>query len=156
VTPQIRTERLDGSSGELLVARVQQEYVRRYGGPDATPMDPADFVPPRGVFLVAYVGDRPVGCGGVRAGADATGELKRMYVEPDVRGNGIARQLLAGLEAAARDLGARRLRLETGTEQPEAVALYTSSGYAPIPGFGIYADEPRNLCFGKLLDEGPA
>jgi hypothetical protein len=68
VIPQITPERLDGPSGQLLVALVQQEYVRRYGGPDATPMGADDVVPPRGMFLVAYLGTRPAGCGRVRAG----------------------------------------------------------------------------------------
>jgi GNAT superfamily N-acetyltransferase len=74
-----------------------------------------------------------------------------MYVRPGARGHGIARALLAACEDAARALGYTELWLETGTAQPEAIALYTSSGYAPIARFGQFAcvDDARHM--GKVL-----
>lgn len=140
-----------------LVEEVQQEYVRRYGGPDNTPLDPAMFEPPTGSFFVAYVEGEPVATGAWRRsevaalGATRTAEIKRMYVVPRLRGAGVARRMLAHLEASAADFGAEALVLETGTAQPEAIALYESSGYTPVPGFGHYRDEPMSRCFGKLL-----
>jgi GNAT superfamily N-acetyltransferase len=100
---------------------------------------------------VAVVDGRPCGCGGVcRYDAD-TAELRRMYVAPEARGNGLSRTLLAGLEAEARALGYRALRLETGHLQHEAIGLYTSAGFARIEPYGPYVDDPRSLCFEKRL-----
>ncbi|WP_016701259.1 GNAT family N-acetyltransferase, partial [Actinoalloteichus spitiensis] len=104
---------------------------------------------------------RPVACGGWRRVAEAEdgvgpgdAELKRMFVLPSARGRGLARSLLVYLEVAARDAGYRRMVLETGTEQPEAMALYRSEGYEPIPNFGTYREHPLSRCFAKsLLDD---
>jgi ribosomal protein S18 acetylase RimI-like enzyme len=142
----------------VLIDGLQAEYVRRYGGEDSTPVDPAEFAPARGLFLVGYVDGAPVACGGWRAldggrpplrAGDA--EIKRLYVVPLARGRGLARTLLAELERTAMVAGRRRLVLETGTEQPEAIGLYMSSGYIKIEQFGHYRDSPRNRCFGKIL-----
>jgi GNAT superfamily N-acetyltransferase len=78
-------------------------------------------------------------------------EIKRMYVAPEARGRGVARALLAALEQAARDRGYDVLRLETGLSQPEASALYTSSGYAPTEPFGYYARFPNARFYARLL-----
>lgn len=113
--------------------------------------------PPQGAFLVARLGGEPVGCGGVRrvpgSSADVA-EIKRMYTVPAVRGRGISRVILAALEADAAALGFRRLQLETGVRQPEAVRLYTSAGYHPIPDYGQYAGDELTLCFAKDLPAG--
>ena len=140
-----------------LIAEVQQEYVRRYGGEDSTPLGPADFVPPRGLFMVGYLDGEPVVCGGWRAHdagpqfADGDAEIKRMYVRPAWRGRGLARALLAELERTARAAGRRRLVLETGYAQPEAIGLYTSSGYTEITKFGFYRHAHGSVCYGKSL-----
>jgi hydroxymethylpyrimidine/phosphomethylpyrimidine kinase len=140
---------------QRLIGEVQQEYVRRYGGPDEAPVDGAEFDPPDGLFLVAWQAGEPVGCGGWRrlAGTD-TVEIKRMYVPPASRGRGLARLILAELERTAAAAGARQVLLETGIEQPEAITLYTSSGYQPAPGFGHYAGRPKSRSFGKTLVGG--
>ncbi len=141
-----------------LIAEVQQEYVRRYGGEDDTPVDPAEFAPPAGLFVVGYLGDVPVACGGWRAHdapepgfADGDAEVKRMYVVPSARRRGFARLVLAELERTAADRGRLRMVLETGTAQPEAIALYTSAGYAPIPKFGQYRCYENSRCYGRML-----
>jgi GNAT superfamily N-acetyltransferase len=152
---EIRAEPIDGPAARALVVEVQREYVRRYGGPDTTPVDPAEFAPPNGSFLVAYLDGAAVACGGWRVhGADA--EIKRMYVVPRARGRGLARQILAGLEASVAAAGLTRAILETGTRQPEAMELYESSGYVRIPGFGIYRDEPACRCYAKVLVSEPS
>ena len=141
-----------------LISEVQQEYVVRYGGPDGTPVDPAEFTPPSGLFLVGYAGGAPVACGGWRShgtGAGAAVEIKRMYVTPTARHRGLARQLLAELERTAAAAGHPRIILETGSAQPEAIALYRSSGYTPVPPFGHYADAPGAIHLGKQLT-GPS
>lgn len=141
-----------------LVAEVQGEYTRRYGGPDETPVDPAMFDAPHGAFFVGYLDDAPVAMGGWRLrgdvaafGASVVGETKRMYVVPQARRSGLARRVLAHLEATAREAGAAAMVLETGIEQPEAIALYLSSGYSPIEAYGYYAWSPKVRCYGKLL-----
>ncbi|MGW4489130.1 GNAT family N-acetyltransferase [Amycolatopsis sp. NPDC004368] len=140
------------------MAEVQLEYVRRYGSEDSTPMDSAQFAPPRGLFLIGYLDDVPVASGAWRAHDGPTPafrpgdiELKRMYVVESARGKGFARAILAELERTAVAAGRRRAVLETGTAQPEAIALYRSSDYTEIPGFGVYSGEPDNRCFGKNL-----
>jgi ribosomal protein S18 acetylase RimI-like enzyme len=147
----------------LLIAEVQAEYVVRYGGPDNTPLDPLMFEPPTGSFFVGYLevdGERRlVATGAWRShddvevfGTRRTAEIKRMYVVPALRARGLARTVLAHLERTAAEAGAAAMILETGTAQPEAMALYESSGYTRIPSFGYYKDEPLNRCYGKLLD----
>lgn len=146
----------DHSDAQRLIAEVQQEYVARYDGQDVTPLDPAEFVAPRGIFVVGYLDGAAVACGGWRAHdgdepdfCDGDAELKRMYVVPAARRRGLSRLLLADLERRAAAAGRRRLVLETGTQQPEALGLYTSAGYLEIPKFGVFRCEPGSRCFAK-------
>jgi ribosomal protein S18 acetylase RimI-like enzyme len=134
-----------------LVEQVQQEYVVRYGGPDEAAVDLDEFVPPNGVFLVGLVDGEPAATGGWRRIDDGVVEIKRMYVAPHARGHGFARRLLAELEAGAAASGAARVVLNTGNQQPEAIALYESSGYRRVPAFGHYACQPGALFYGKEL-----
>lgn len=145
----LREEPYDGPSAQALTAAVQQEYIERYGSPDDAPVDPADFAPPGGRFLVGYLGGRAVAMGGVRRLDERTVEIKRMYVHPEVRGSGLSRLVLARLEQAAADVGAARVVLETGSKQPEAMRLYETSGYARIDGYGHYKCEPLSVSFAK-------
>ena len=136
-----------------LIERVQQEYVVRYGGRDDAVVDPAQFSPPRGRFLIAEVDGVPAGCGGWRVHGDGVVELKRMYVEPAFRRRGIAALLLAELERSAAAAGHRHLLLNSGDRQPEALALYARTGYAAVPGYGMYADAEDAVFLGKDLVE---
>ncbi|GHA05941.1 GNAT family N-acetyltransferase [Streptomyces echinoruber] len=156
----IRPVPFDHPDAVKLNDEVQAEYHVRYGdGGDATPLAPEDFEPPNGLYLIAYdeLG-RPVASGGWRrqdksdeGHEDGDAELKRMYVVEQMRGRGIARRILAALEADARAAGRTRMILETGTKQPEAVALYTSSGYEPCAKFGYYRFHEESLCYAKRL-----
>jgi len=111
----------------------------------------AMFEPPDGVFLIARIDGRAVACGGICRFDETRGELKRMYVVPDARGLGLGRRLLEALEDRARRLGYVALVLETGDRQPEALGLYRSSGYEPIPCYPPYDSRALSLCFEKLL-----
>jgi GNAT superfamily N-acetyltransferase len=140
---------------QLLTAEVQAEYRRRYGGDgDVAPIDVHQFDAPDGHFVMAYVDDVPAAMGGWRRGGPdgpSDGEIKRMYVRPAFARRGLARAILAELEHSAAAAGITRLVLETGTAQPEAIALYDSSGYATIPAFGFYADYDDSVHLGKPL-----
>jgi GNAT superfamily N-acetyltransferase len=147
----------------ILVASVQREYVQRYGDEDATPVDPAEFAPPLGLFTIGYACGKPVACGGWRARdrstdpalRDGDAEIKRMFVQVTQRRRGYARAVLAELERTAAAAGRRRVVLETGTRQPEAIALYVSAGYVPVANFGHYRDSRTSRCFAKLLGQTP-
>ncbi len=136
-----------------LVGRVQQEYVQRYGGPDGAAVEPGEFEPPHGLFLVAEVDGVPAGCGAWRSLGDGRAEMKRVYVEPAFRRRGLAQVVVDVVEEDAARAGIRLLVLNTGPEQPEALALYAVLGYEPVPPFGIYADEPRAVFLGKRLGD---
>lgn len=116
--------------------------------------DRHELTPPAGAFLVAYLAGRAVGCGAVKHHAGAPSEIKRMWVAEDARGRGIARNLLAALEAEARASGARTARLETNRALFEAVAMYRTAGYVEVPAFN---DEPfAHHWFEKNLSPQPA
>jgi putative acetyltransferase len=136
-----------------LIGALNAELSERYPEDGATHfrLSADEVADGRGVFLVAYIDAQPVGCGAVRRIEEDVGEIKRMYVRPAVRGRGIGRAVLAALEAEARRLGMRRLLLETGCRQAEALALYRRVGYSPIPAFGEYADSPLSVCMAKDL-----
>ncbi|MEU8571368.1 GNAT family N-acetyltransferase [Streptomyces pathocidini] len=158
---QIRATPFDHPDAVQLNDAVQLEYQRRYDGEgDITPLDASMFTPPNGLYLIAYdEGNRPVATGGWRAHEEAElgysegdAEIKRMYVIPEARGLGLARRILAELEAGAREAGRARMVLETGTRQPEAIALYTSSGYTPCERFGHFREYEDSRCFAKPLN----
>ena len=158
MTPRIEQVSITHPDAWRLVEEVQAEYVVRYGGPDRTPLDPRVFDPPSGAFFVAYVDEVPVATGGwwfrpevAAFGRSRAAEVKRMYVTPAARRSGVARAVLAHLERTARDAGADVMVLETGLRQPEAIGLYTSSGYEPVEAFGYYAWSPESRYFGKPL-----
>jgi GNAT superfamily N-acetyltransferase len=142
--------------GAALVGAQWRELLVRYHVPpereDATDdLMSEHLAPPGGVFLIGWLGDDAVACGGVRRHDRGTGEIKRMYVVPEHRGRGHSRVVLRALEDRARGLGYRRLVLETGTGQPEAMALYESEGYTRIPGYGYYGDVDTVRCYAKDL-----
>lgn len=136
------------------LARAQQEELRGIDGRgDIGPVRVGSmFEEPDGVFLVVRDGDGAAVAGGGVARFDETrGELKRMYVRPEARGRGLGRQLLVALEAEAVRLGYKGLVLETGEQQREAIGLYASSGYEPIPCYGPYAGQAISRCYEKRL-----
>jgi len=136
---------------QALLVDVLDELSERYGGSgDDTPIATDDFAPPNGAFFVADDGDRLVGCAGWRRHGDDA-ELKRMFTARSIRGRGLGRRMLATIEESARAAGCRRLILETGDKQPEAIALYESAGYARIEDFGYYKDEADVRSFAKDL-----
>lgn len=157
---QIRQVPYDHPDAVKLDAEVQLEYAARYESEgDATVLHARMFDPPGGIYYLAYDADeRPIASGGWRAQetndagySDGDAEIKRMYVTVEARGLGLARRILARLEESAREAGRTRMVLETGTKQPEAIALYRSSGYTDCPKFGHYRYDPLSICLAKPL-----
>ncbi|HYZ83555.1 MAG TPA: GNAT family N-acetyltransferase [Bryobacteraceae bacterium] len=136
-----------------LIESLNTELVRRYPEPGANhfELETDEVHDGHGAFLVAYVDSGPAGCGALRTIDAGVGEIKRMYVRPAERGRGVGRALLTAIEMEARSLGLRRLVLETGIRQPEAIALYRRAGFAPIDAFGEYVDSPLSVCLAKDL-----
>jgi len=152
VGPEIVDEDPRSPVGWDLMDRLMDDIAERYEDDDR----PADLVPDGvegddGAFLVAYVDGRAVGCAALRPVGPGLGELKRMYVDPRARGNGIGAALLAAVEARAVTLGYSELKLETGLMQPEAVSLYATRGWERIEPYGQYKDSPLSVCFAKKL-----
>jgi GNAT superfamily N-acetyltransferase len=149
VTP----EPFDSADAKRLIAALDEHLASRYSadqrfGPNLRPEQVATGL---GTFVIARDGGRAVGCGAMRRLDEATAELKRMYVEPDLRGRGIAREILDHLEAAARAMGIRRLVLETGIYQAEAIGLYRRAGFNPVRCWGEYEGVLTSVCFEKNL-----
>lgn len=153
MTLNIRPEPLLSDVAQSLIAKLNAELDERYPeeGANHFRLDQNELAPGRGVFLVAYMDGQPAGCGAVRMNEPEVGEIKRMYVDPAWRSNGIAAAVLTELEQQARKLGARQLVLETGDRQLEVLKLYRSAGFADIPRFGEYINSPMSVCMGKTL-----
>jgi DNA-binding MarR family transcriptional regulator/ribosomal protein S18 acetylase RimI-like enzyme len=100
---------------------------------------PHEVRPPAGQFFVARLPGQPVGCGAVKHHRQAPAEIKRMWIDPGVRGLGLGRRLLETLEDCARSGGARLGHIETSGVLGEAITLYRSAGWVEVPRFN---DEP--------------
>lgn len=145
---EVRLERADRDDPE--VRALYAPFIHEADGPLAVenpggdPVDleaeiaagpPADLAPPTGVLLLARVGDRAAGIGGVRHLDTDTAEIKSMFVAPEFRGRGIGRALLEELHRIAAERGCRAVRLDTSDYLTAAINLYRSSGYTEIPGY---------------------
>jgi ribosomal protein S18 acetylase RimI-like enzyme len=137
---ELRREALDSAVGTALLGAFFDEIAMLYPGimeaddpgPSATP---EELSPPTGAFLVAYIDDEAVGCGGIKRIDDGTAELKRLYVSPSARNRGVARTVIAALEDAARAHRYRVIRLDTGDQQSAALKLFRSLGYQEIADY---------------------
>ena len=101
--------------------------------------------------VVAYDQDEPIGCGALRNYSNNTMEVKRMFVPLHQRGQGIASTVLSALENWCKELDIKKCVLETGKNQPEAIALYKKNNYNIIPNFGKYEGVENSVCFEKEL-----
>ena len=132
----LRAEPPDGPASRALWTEYQALLSERLDAPVADPehifASPSSFFGPGSAWLVAYDGDGPVACGGLRRVDEQTGEIKRMFVTARARGHGHARALLTELERLAAEAGQRRLRLITTDVLREARELYEACGYAVV------------------------
>jgi GNAT superfamily N-acetyltransferase len=147
----VRSADWSDPEGERLRAEQHDEIARRYGEDDTEPGEKPSAADVTVFLLAREATGRAVGCGALRALADGTGEIKRMYVEPAARGRGVARAVLAALEDAARSRHWHTLLLETGDRLHEAVRLYTKAGFVRVDNYGPYKGVTTSVCFAKAL-----
>jgi len=162
----LRIEKADSAAARTIMAALNADLAGRYPGKPIFGIDAARFEAEGGVFALGYEASEPVASGALRR-YETAAEIKRVFVAPRWRGRGLARRMMAFLEAQAMQRGYRRAVLETGSGQPEAISLYRSLGWSEIPPFGIFALEQngaccnapgdfRHVCFEKTLrNEGP-
>jgi DNA-binding MarR family transcriptional regulator/GNAT superfamily N-acetyltransferase len=144
----VQIEPADAASDDArrCLAAYYDELARRFpGGFDpgrSLHPDTHEFVEPTGLFVLARLHGRAVGCGAVLFHDDAPAYIKRMWVDDAVRGMGVGRRILAALEQAAREHGAASVSLETNASLTEAIAMYRASGYVEVEPFNdeVYAD----------------
>jgi GNAT superfamily N-acetyltransferase len=130
---------------DVLVARVDGITLGHVSIPDPY----ADnYRPPHGAFLLAWSDRSPLGCVSLHTVAPGEGEVKRLWIAPEARGQGLARRLMREIESQARTLGLHRLRLDTNEALTEAIALYRSDGWVDVPPYTGY---PATHWFAKPL-----
>lgn len=143
----IRTDS-GNSDFNALVHHLDNELLSRYGDEQSF-FDQFNKLTEIKHVIVAYLDGRAIGCGAIKRYIDNIAEVKRMYVAPEVRGKGIAMQILSALEEWAQELSFGACILETGVAQPEAIRLYEKSGYVVIPNFGQYVGVETSVCMKK-------
>ncbi len=134
----IKEESIDSSGALSVVYAASDELIRRYGGQGDDHFTINDLRSPNGFFLVARIEGHLVGGVGVRAISDPSqhvGEVKRLWVRPDLHRGGIAKSLMNEIEIHAKQKGYARLFLETGPAQPEAIAFYGATGWLSVSEF---------------------
>jgi putative acetyltransferase len=147
---EIRAERPDHPQVMALLAALDDYLGTLYAPEDNHILGVDELLAPGIGFLAAWRGERAIGCGAVRR-RPGYGEIKRMYVHPDARGERIGERMLERLEALLIDDGVALARLETGGEQRAAVKLYERCGYRRCAAFGGYPDNGLSLFYEKRL-----
>jgi GNAT superfamily N-acetyltransferase len=146
MSPQVTIAAESSSTAEALalVQAYLDDIAARFpvdpSGGNVAPDPPEQYAPPVGEFLVVRVDGVPRGCGAVRVLSRGTAEVKRMWLHPAVRGQGIGRRLLDALEAAALRLGCDTVRLDTNASLAAALGLYASAGYREIERYNDNSD----------------
>lgn len=149
----IAPEPFDSADARRLIDALDGHLASRYPPEQrfGANLKPAQIAPGLGTFVVARADGRAVGCGAVRLLDPTTVEVKRMYVDLEMRGRGVAKEILAHLELTGRGLGARRAVLETGIYQDEAIGLYRGAGYTQVACWGEYTTSPSSVCYEKAI-----
>ena len=120
---------------ERYYAELQEAFEGGFEANRSTVSDPREFCPPGGLFLVADLHGRPVGCGAIKVIGEEVAYIKRMWIDSSLRGHGLGRRMLEALENSARALGCRTVQLETNRALTAAVHLYRTSGYVEVAPF---------------------
>ena len=140
----------DNTDFRTLVSELDAD-LRRRNGEMMDIYDQHNIIEKIDTVVIAYLDNKPTGCGCFKLYDTEAVEIKRMFVRPEARGNKISKMILNELEDWARSLGFKHTVLETGAKQVEALGLYPKAGYKPIPKYGPYVDLPDSICFKKAL-----
>jgi GNAT superfamily N-acetyltransferase len=140
----------DNPDFKTLTARLDEELCRIYGTNQAD-YEEYNKITDLPTVIIAYANNIPVGCGCFKIYDESTVELKRMFVEPELRGKGIASAIVKELERWALELGYNSIILETGNKQPEAINMYHKLGYQDTEKYGQYEDAVLSVCMKKQL-----
>jgi GNAT superfamily N-acetyltransferase len=151
----ISAERPDTADAIMLITELEDHLAPQYPAASRHGFSVEKLIAQAVAFFVVRYNGVPAGTGGIKlfgSGDDtAYGELKRMYVRPQFRGLGLAKQMVSHLEAYAQAHNVYLTRLETGIYQTEAIGLYERMGYYPVPPFGDYKVDPLSLFYEKKL-----
>lgn len=134
----------------LLVALLNFELRERYGELQVL-YDQYNHISNLDTVVIAYTNDIPAGCGCFKKFDDTSVEIKRMFVKPAGRKQGIASAILSELEIWAKEDGYTFTVLETANQQHESIALYQKQGYQVIPNYGQYIGMDASICMRKEL-----
>jgi len=148
----IRTVRTDSGNEDFiaLVRQLDADLAERDGS-DHSFYDQFNKITMIKHAIVLYEDDLAIACGAIKEFEPGSMEVKRMYTLPEHRGKGIAGKVLSELEIWSAELGYSKSVLETGKRQPEAINLYSKSGYLKIPNYGQYIGVENSVCFEKKL-----
>jgi ribosomal protein S18 acetylase RimI-like enzyme len=150
-TVVITPERPDTPDATALIMELEEHLASFYPAESRHGYSVEKLIKQGVVFFVTRVDGQPVGCGGIQLFGTEFGELKRMYVRPGFRCQGLARQMIDHLVVYAQERGVKLVRLETGVHQHAAIALYERAGFRPIPPFPPYFPDPLSQCYEKSI-----
>jgi putative acetyltransferase len=147
----ITPERPDTADASALIAELEAHLVPLYPTESRHGYSIEKLIAEAVAFFVVRDDGTPAGCGGIRIFDSEYGELKRMYVRPQYRGQGFAKLMLDHFADYARSQGVGLLRLETGIYQRAAIGLYERMGFRSIPPFGDYKEDPLSRFYEKQI-----
>ncbi|WP_165022404.1 GNAT family N-acetyltransferase [Dysgonomonas sp. ZJ279] len=147
---QIIRTNSDNEDFRLLIKDLDDDLNRRNGEMQYL-YDGLNKIESLNTIVIAYDNSSPIGCACFKTFSTHSVELKRMYVNPDYRGLGVAPLILKEIEKWAGEIGFDEIVLETGLNQPEAIRFYTKNGYSKIDNYGRYIGNPNSVCMNKKL-----
>jgi len=152
--PVITRESPDTPDAVLLISELEAHLAPLYPSESRHGFSVEKLLAEDVPFFVLRHDGTPAACGGIKLFGTEYGEIKRMYVRPQFRGQGFGKLMLNHLADHARANGVTLLRLETGIHQREAIALYERVGFRRIPPFGEYKQDPLSLFYEKQINGG--
>ncbi|WP_143061981.1 GNAT family N-acetyltransferase [Faunimonas pinastri] len=147
----IERETPDQADAARFLAQADERSRRLYPTDDRSGMTLSQLLQADVRFFVARSGDVALGCGGYVRISDSAAEMKRLFVDPQARGQGVGSALIAAIERSASKEGATTLLLETGVQSAKARHLYRRLGYREQEAFPPYAPDPLSIFMGKEL-----
>jgi GNAT superfamily N-acetyltransferase len=139
------------NSDFIRLVEVLDQYLKTVDGDDHAFYNSYNGLESIKNVVVAYVDNEAVGCGAFKEYDEFSVEIKRMFVNPNQRGTGLGSAILVELENWAKDFQYKKIILETGQKQTEAISLYKKQHYKIIPNYGQYKNVENSICFEKVI-----